>query len=51
MEHKGRWAGIPASGRSINVPTCCLFHFDDARLLSESVYFDHATLLAQISGR
>jgi hypothetical protein len=30
------------------VPTCCIYHFDEDRLVSESVYFDHATLLAQI---
>jgi steroid delta-isomerase-like uncharacterized protein len=46
--HKGTWAGMPASGSRIDVPTCCLFHFDGDRLVSESVYFDHATLLAQI---
>jgi steroid delta-isomerase-like uncharacterized protein len=47
--HCGTWAGIPASGHPIDVPTCCLYHFDDDRLTSETVYFDHATLLAQIN--
>jgi steroid delta-isomerase-like uncharacterized protein len=46
--HRGTWAGMPASERSIDVPACCVFHFDDDRLMSESVYFDHATLLSQI---
>jgi steroid delta-isomerase-like uncharacterized protein len=48
--HRGDWAGIPGTGQPIDVPTCCLYHFDGADLLSESVYFDHATLLAQING-
>jgi steroid delta-isomerase-like uncharacterized protein len=46
--HGGAWAGVPASGKPIDVATCCLYHFDEDRLISESVYFDHATLLAQI---
>ena len=46
--HRGPWAGVPASGNRIDVPTCCIYHFDDDKLVSESVYFDHATLLAQI---
>jgi steroid delta-isomerase-like uncharacterized protein len=46
--HRGPWAGVPASGNTMNVMGCCIFHFQDDRLMSESVYFDHATLLAQI---
>ncbi|MPY95165.1 MAG: hypothetical protein GEV08_19555 [Acidimicrobiia bacterium] len=49
--HEGTWAGLDGSGSRIDVPTCCLYHFDDDRLTSESVYFDHATLLAQIGGQ
>src|SRR5882757_6232172 len=32
-----------SSGRAGGV---CVFHFDDDRLITETVYFDHATLLA-----
>jgi steroid delta-isomerase-like uncharacterized protein len=46
--HDGPWAGIPASGRSIDVRCGCIFHFDEDRLVKETVFFDHATLLAQI---
>jgi steroid delta-isomerase-like uncharacterized protein len=46
--HDGEWVGIAATGRAVDVPTCCIYHFDDDRLTSESVYFDHATLLAQL---
>ena len=49
--HRGPWAGVPASGNAIAVTTCCIYHFEEDRLVSESVYFDHATLLAQIGVR
>jgi steroid delta-isomerase-like uncharacterized protein len=46
--HQGVWAGVPASGRPIEVRCGCVFHFEGDRLVKETVYFDHATLLAQI---
>ena len=46
--HMGIWAGTRPSGRSIDVRCGCVFHFDSDRLIKETVYFDHATLLAQI---
>ncbi len=49
--HRGAWAGVPASGKGIEVRACCVYRFDEDRLTSESVYFDHATLLAQIGVR
>lgn len=48
--HQGDWAGIAGTGRPVDVPTCCLYHFNDDQLVSETVYFDHATMLAQING-
>jgi predicted ester cyclase len=45
--HHGPWAGVPASGRSIDVRCGCIFHFDGARLVKETVFFDHAKLLGQ----
>ncbi len=47
--HSGDWAGVPATGRPIEVRCGCVFHFDGDRLIKETVYFDHATLLAQIT--
>ncbi|MGE0732454.1 MAG: ester cyclase [Acidimicrobiia bacterium] len=47
--HLGEWAGIAGTGNRVEVPTCCLYHFDGTDLISETVYFDHATMLAQIS--
>ena len=46
--HHGEWAGIPGTGNRVDVPTCCLYHFEGEHLVSETVYFDHATMLAQI---
>lgn len=46
--HAGTWAGVPASGQPIEVRCGCVFHFEDDRLVKKTVYFDHATLLAQI---
>jgi steroid delta-isomerase-like uncharacterized protein len=46
--HRGSWAGVPATGRRIEVRCGCIFHFQEDRLVKETVYFDHATLLAQI---
>jgi steroid delta-isomerase-like uncharacterized protein len=44
----GEWAGIPPSGRRIEVPVVGIFEFDDDRLLCEKVYIDMATILTQI---
>ena len=46
--HRGPWAGVPATGRRMEVRCGCIFHFDGVRLVKETVFFDHATLLAQI---
>ena len=46
--HQGEWVGIPASGRSMSVRSACVFDFEGADLVNESVYFDHAALLNQI---
>jgi predicted ester cyclase len=46
--HRGVWAGIAPTGRSIKLRLLGLFRFEKDRLMSETVYFDHATLLRQI---
>lgn len=45
---RGSWLGHEPSEQAVDVPTCCLFHFDEDRLVSETVYLDHATMLQQI---
>jgi predicted ester cyclase len=46
--HDGEWAGIPPSGRRIEVPAAGIFEFDEDRLLCEKVYADFATVLTQL---
>ena len=46
--HSGTYAGIPASGRSMDLRAAVFFHFDDDRLTRETVYYDELTLLVQL---
>ncbi|WP_156690485.1 ester cyclase [Mycobacterium sp. Marseille-P9652] len=46
--HAGEWAGIPPTGRRIDVTMAGIFEFDEDRLLCEKVYVDFATMLTQI---
>jgi steroid delta-isomerase-like uncharacterized protein len=47
--HLGDWAGIKATGQSMDIPVACIFEFDGDRLLCEKVYFDMATLVNQLT--
>ena len=48
-EHTNAWQGIPATGRTIEVPLCAIFPFDEAgRLRGERVYLDGAIMLKQL---
>jgi steroid delta-isomerase-like uncharacterized protein len=46
--HDGEWAGIPPTGRRIEVPAAGIFEFDEDRLLCEKVYVDFAAVLTQL---
>lgn len=46
--HRGPWAGVPATGRSMELRAAIFFTFDDDRLLRETVYYDELTLLGQL---
>jgi hypothetical protein len=47
--HLGDWAGLKATGRSMDEPVAFIFEFDTNRLTSEKVYFDMATLVSQLN--
>ena len=46
--HCGPWAGIPATGKPMEVQAACIFVFEGDRLICEKVFFDHATVLRQL---
>jgi steroid delta-isomerase-like uncharacterized protein len=46
--HDGEWAGIPPTGRRVEVLVAAIFEFDEDRLLCEKVYMDFAAVLTQI---
>jgi len=45
---KGEWAGIPPTGRPMEVAAALIFLFEEDALVCERVYFDHATVLRQL---
>lgn len=47
----GPWAGLPASGRVINLPFVAIFAFDAERLLSKRIYFDTGLMMRQLTGQ
>ncbi|SAL34826.1 SnoaL-like polyketide cyclase [Caballeronia terrestris] len=46
--HRGVWAGMAATNKPMEVQSALIFVFDDADLICEKVYFDHATVLRQL---
>jgi steroid delta-isomerase-like uncharacterized protein len=47
--HLGAWRGLPATGRSVRLPLCGVFTFDDDnRLAGERIYYDRALILRQL---
>ena len=47
--HRGRWRGLPPTGRRIEFPLCGIYTFDaDDRLAGEKIYYDRATVLRQL---
>ncbi len=47
--HEGELRGIPPTGKSFECRMVALFLFDEDRLVCERVYFDTATILAQLA--
>lgn len=48
-QHKD-WAGIPSSGRMMDVEGAIIFRFVGDRLTNETVYYDHAAVVRQLTG-
>jgi len=46
--HRGSYAGVAASGRSLDLRAAVFFTFDGPELRRETVYYDELTLLRQI---
>jgi predicted ester cyclase len=47
--HRGPWAGIGPTGKQMEAQSALVFVFDSDKLVCEKVYFDHATILSQLS--
>jgi SnoaL-like polyketide cyclase len=47
--HGGTWAGIAPTGNQMEVQSALIFVFEGENLVCEKVYFDHATVLRQLS--
>ena len=47
--HEGELRGMPPTGRAFEVRAVALFLFEGDRLVCERVYFDSATILAQLA--
>ena len=43
------WAGIPSQGRVLDVEAAVIFRFDGEQMTNETVYYDHATAVAQLT--
>jgi steroid delta-isomerase-like uncharacterized protein len=47
--HLGDLRGFPPTGREFNCRMLAIFEFEDDRITCERVYFDRATILAQLT--
>jgi len=46
--HQGPLRGIPATGKEFTCRTAAFFLFEEGKLVCERVYFDAATIMAQL---
>lgn len=47
--HTGPWRGLPATGRTLRLPLCAIYTFDEnGKLAGERIYYDRATVLRQL---
>jgi len=48
--HEGSFRGLPATGRKFECQMAAMFVFNDEGIVCERVYFDSATIAAQLLG-
>jgi steroid delta-isomerase-like uncharacterized protein len=46
--HTGDFAGVPASGRKINILVCDVIEFRDGKIIAEREYIDMLSMMQQI---
>lgn len=46
--HLGRWRGLPATGRKVDLQMLILFRFEGEGMICERVFFDLNTVLRQL---
>ena len=47
-KHIGEFAGIPATGKDVNVPLCVVYDLEKDRIRRGRVYFEMPALMAQL---
>jgi len=45
---QGPFAGLAPTGRKMAVELCCIFEFEEDRMINEKVYFDLAKVIRQL---
>ena len=46
--HKGEFGGIPATGKSVNLPGCSVYTVENGQITRGNLYFDGPTLMKQL---
>ena len=46
--HKGEFGGIPATGRTVNVPGCSVYTVEGRQITRGNIYFNGPTLMQQL---
>ena len=47
-KHVGEFAGIPATGKDVNVPLCVVYDLENDQITRGRVYFEMPVLMAQL---
>lgn len=46
--HKGNFAGIPPTGKTVNLPGCSVYTVEGGKITRGHIYYDSPTLLKQL---